>query len=62
MFDIPLLIALVVLLVILGVMYTAVWRAYKREAARKETEHLLLAHLRAGRHRAEDRPTMKWRG
>lgn len=62
MFDIPLLIALVVLLVILVVMYTAVWRAYKREATRKATEHLLLAHLRAGRHRAEDRPTMTWRG
>ena len=62
MFDIALFIALVVLLVILVVMYTAVWRAYKREATRKATEHLLLAQLRAGRHRAEDRPTMTWRG
>lgn len=58
MFDIALLIALGVLIAI----YTTVWRAYKREAARKETEHLLLAQLRAGRHRAEDRPTMTWRG
>ena len=58
MFDIALFIALGVLIAI----YTTVWRAYKREAARKATEHLLLAQLRAGRHRAEDRPTMTWRG
>ena len=53
MFDIALFIALVVLIAI----YTALWRAYKRETARKAGEH-----LRAGRHRAEDRPTMTWRG
>lgn len=54
MFDIALFIALVVLIAI----YTALWRAYKRETANR----LAGDTKRAGRHRAEDRPTMTWRG
>lgn len=48
MFDIALFIALVVLIAT----YTT-WRTHKREQATTK---------RAGRHRAEDRPTMTWRG
>ena len=53
MFTIALFIALVVLV---GVC-TALWCDHKRETARKagDTNYV-------GRHRAEDRPTMTWRG
>ena len=49
MFTIALFIALVVLVVVC----TALWRGHKR--GQDTTPY-------AGRHRAEDRPTMKWRG
>lgn len=60
MFDIALFIALGVLLVILGVIYTTVWRTYRRERA--TAKRVAGDTKRAGRHRAEDRPTMTWRG
>ena len=42
------------------VVYTAVWRARKRERA--TADRMACKPKRAGRHRAEDRPTMMWRG
>ena len=56
MFDIALFIALVVLIAI----YTTIWRTYRRE---RDTANRLAGDTkRAGRHRAEDRPSMTWRG
>lgn len=40
--------------------YAAVWFAHKRE---RDTANRMAGDTkRAGRHRAEGRPTMKWRG
>lgn len=41
------------------VVYTAVWRAHKRE--RDTADRLAGRDKRAGRHRADERPTMTWR-
>lgn len=56
MFTIALFIALGVLIAV----YTTIWRTYRRERA--TANRLAGDTKRAGRHRAEDRPTMTWRG
>lgn len=48
-----------ILIATVGV-YAAVWRARKRERA--TADRVAGNPKRAGRHRAEDRPTMTWRG
>lgn len=48
------------ILIATACVYTAVWRAHKRERA--TADRLAGGDKRAGRHRAENRHTMTWRG
>lgn len=49
-----------IVLISTACVYTALWCGHKREQA--TTNRLAGYTKRAGRHRAEDRPTMTWRG
>lgn len=49
-----------IVLIATVVVYTVLWRSHKREQA--TANRVAGDTKRAGRHRAEDRPTMTWRG